>query len=267
MKKGAAAGANDFFEAMFGAGNPKFGPKKTRSVVHPIKCTLEDLYKGKATRIRVVRDRLKVVGGDEGAKTLVKEPKVLECRIEKGAPDGEKYIFHGEADEHPEKEAGDVVFVVSQQPHSTYKRNGADLLLTKEISLIEALCGVDFEVGHLDGTKFRIKSQEGKPIKPNEILTIQEKGMPFHKSGWKFGNLFVMFKVQFPEQVTPEQKDAIHKSLIGVDKQKSAIPNERIREVKYMEPFEDEQRNTHAQGGTKAQDSDDEDHHDEKERV
>jgi hypothetical protein len=34
--------------------------------------------------------------------------------IDKGSPDGEKFIFHGEADEHPDRESGDVVFVVQQ---------------------------------------------------------------------------------------------------------------------------------------------------------
>ena len=59
------------------------------------------------------------------------EKKVLECKISQGAPDGEKYIFHGEADEHPDKEAGDVVFIVSEQKHATFKRRGADLLMNK----------------------------------------------------------------------------------------------------------------------------------------
>ena len=33
---------------------------------------------------------------------------MLEVTVDKGSPDGEKYFFHGEADEHPVKEAGDV---------------------------------------------------------------------------------------------------------------------------------------------------------------
>ena len=43
---------------------------------------------------------------------MVKEKKILEVQIDKGAPDGEKYVFHGEADEYPGIEAGDVVIVV-----------------------------------------------------------------------------------------------------------------------------------------------------------
>ena len=41
----------------------------------------------------------------------------MEVTIDKGSPDGAKYIFHGEADEYPDKDAGDVVFIVQQQKH------------------------------------------------------------------------------------------------------------------------------------------------------
>lgn len=47
-------------------------------------------------------------------KRISKEKKVIECSVDRGAPDGEKYFFHGEADEHPDKEAGDVVLIVAQ---------------------------------------------------------------------------------------------------------------------------------------------------------
>lgn len=47
-------------------------------------------------------------------KKVVKEKKVIECNIDKGSPHGEKYIFHGESDEHPDKEPGDVVIVVNE---------------------------------------------------------------------------------------------------------------------------------------------------------
>lgn len=203
------------------------GPKKTKSVVHPVKCTLEELYSGKVTRIKVNRDRVKK--GD-AAKITVKEKKVLEVRVDKGAPDGEKYIFHGEADEHPEKEAGDVVFVVAQQKHAVYKRRGADLLMNKEITLMEALCGVNFIVKFLDGTEFRVKSEEGEVIKPDQILTIEEKGMPFHKNPFKFGNLFIMFKISFPDKIAPTQKSQLQEAIGQLEGMKVSAEDER-REV------------------------------------
>jgi DnaJ family protein A protein 2 len=84
----------------------------------------------------------------------------LECKVDKGAPDGEKYIFHGEADEHPNKEAGDIVFIVSEEKHKIFKRRGADLLMTKEISVIEAICGLNFVIDFIDGTKFNVTSND-----------------------------------------------------------------------------------------------------------
>lgn len=75
-------------------------------------------------------------------------------------------------------------------------------MIEQEISLLEALTGVDFVVTHLDGSKIRIKNNPGEVIKPDDIKTVIEKGLPFHKSSFKFGNLFVMFKVTFPKSVT-----------------------------------------------------------------
>jgi DnaJ homolog subfamily A member 2 len=94
-------------------------------------------------------------------KKVVKEKKVIEVEVDKGAPHGEKYLFHGESDEYPDCEPGDVIIVVDEQPHKVFKRKGADLLMEKEISLLEALTGCDFVVEFLNGTSFRVKSTPG----------------------------------------------------------------------------------------------------------
>lgn len=94
-------------------------------------------------------------------KKVVKEKKVLEVEVDKGAPHGEKYLFHGESDEYPDCDPGDVIIVVDEQPHKFFKRKGADLLIEKEISLLESLTGCDFVVEYLDGSSFRIKSTPG----------------------------------------------------------------------------------------------------------
>ena len=176
--------------------------------------TLEEIFKGKTTKIAVNRDRICTTcdgkGGKDGAnstcsgckgrgmrtqmtmlgpgmysqstgpcsdcggtgeqideankckncngKKVVKEKKVLECAIDKGSPHGERYIFHGESDEHPSAEAGDVVIVVDEQPHKLFKRKGADLFMEKEITLLEALTGCNFVIDFLDGSKFRVQS-------------------------------------------------------------------------------------------------------------
>ena len=98
------------------------------------------------------------------------------------------------------------------------------MLMKQEISLMDALCGVNFIVNFLDGSKFRVKTEPGMVIKPDQVLTVEEKGMPFHKNSFKYGNLFIMFKIKFPEKIMPNQKPAMTKavetlnSLDGEDK-------------------------------------------------
>ena len=74
--------------------------------------------------------------------------------------------------------------------------------MDKTITLNEALLGVNFEITHLDGAKLRIKNVPGEVIKPDEIKTLEGKGLPFHKKSFEFGNLFIIFKVKFPDTLT-----------------------------------------------------------------
>mmetsp|Transcript_23397 Transcript_23397/g.53697 ORF Transcript_23397/g.53697 Transcript_23397/m.53697 type:complete len:286 (+) Transcript_23397:205-1062(+) len=174
---GAAARGEDLFSMFFGGGrgSRRAGPRKGPSVNHPIKVSLEDLYNGKTVKLAVNR---KVIVGDSkicekcGGQGVVmevrqigpgmitqmqrscpqcdgqgntaktkSERKVLEVHIEKGMKHNQKVQFRGMADEVPGMEPGDVNFIVQEKDHELFKRKGADLLVTKDISLNQALCG------------------------------------------------------------------------------------------------------------------------------
>jgi len=49
-------------------------------------------------------------------------------------------------------------------------------------------------------------------------MTVEDKGLPFHKNPYKFGNLFVLFKVTFPEAVNQEQISSITNTLSNMKK-------------------------------------------------
>merc|ERR1719393_260950 len=74
--------------------------------------------------------------------------------------------FREMADEHPDADTGDVVFVLKEQEHKEFKRKGADLFIERKISLVEALCGFEIEVTHLDGRKLLVKSSPRDIVKP-----------------------------------------------------------------------------------------------------
>lgn len=193
-------------------------------------------------------------------KKVVKEKKVLEAEIDKGTPNGYQYTFHGEADEFPGTEPGDVVIVAQEQPHKRFKRKGADLLMEKNITLQEALTGVDFVMTHLDGTKIRIKNEPGEVIKPDDLKTVVGKGLPFHKKAYETGNLYIIFKVTFPDKLDVKQVQALNLCLAPAGKKNKADDDEKMEatETCKLSKYDENQRNTHAQGGTEG-DSDEED--------
>lgn len=112
---------------------------------------------------------------------------------------------------------------------------------------------------HLDGRMVRIQNDQGKVIKPNSIMVCESLGMPFHKTPYKFGNLFITFKVDFPEAVDQAQMSEIQKILSSQSKssaEKSEING--VEEKVILQKFEEHHKNTHAQGGTRGNDSEEE---------
>ena len=97
------------------------------------------------------------------------------------------------------------------------------MLMEKEITLLEALSGVDFVVDFLDGSKFRVKTDAGVVVKPDSLMTIPEKGLPFHKNPYKFGNLFVIFSVKFPETLGASEISSINETLKGMKKKNTKM--------------------------------------------
>lgn len=197
--------ASDIFEAFFGGGGRRGGGtrrrQKTKDVVQNLKVTLEQMYSGYTKKMAITRqviDRKKGVqecrecdgrgvkvevvrmgpmiqqmqsqchncGGQGKSFQTKQEREVLEVHIQKGSPDGHKVVFREMADEHPDADAGDVVFVLKQQEHADFKRKGADLFIERKISLVEALCGFTMELTHLDGRKLQIKTSPGEIVKP-----------------------------------------------------------------------------------------------------
>jgi len=210
----------DVFDMFFGGGgggrSQKPRRRKTKDVVHTLSVTLEQLYNGATKKMAVNREvldqkagvktcpdcdgrgvRVKVIrmgpmiqqvqqpcdtcGGTGKIFRTKKEREVLEIFVEKGAPDGHRVVFPGKADEHPDADPGDVVFVLKQKEHGEMIRKGADLYVKRDISLAEALCGFSLEVEHLDGRKLLVKSNKGEVTKPclKDPLAAEAGGVEF----------------------------------------------------------------------------------------
>lgn len=105
----------------------------------------------------------------------------------------------GESDQMPGVETGDVVILLQQIPHETFTRSHDDLFLNKKIRLVEALCGVQIVVKHLDGRDLVLKREAGQIIRPGDVKKVEGEGMPRYKNPFEKGNLYAKFEVIFPE--------------------------------------------------------------------
>jgi DnaJ homolog subfamily A member 2 len=139
-----------------------------------------------------------------------------------------------------------VIIVAQEQPHKKFKRKGADLLMEKQITLHEALTGVDFVVTHLDGVKIRIRNEPGEVIKPDDLKTVTGKGLPFHKKAYETGNLYIIFKVSFPDHITNNQVEALKLCLHAVNKKKEEDDDMETSETCKLVKYDESARNTHA---------------------
>jgi DnaJ family protein A protein 2 len=181
---------------------------------------------------------------------IKEEKKEFEVKLDKGAPDGKRYVFEEEGNEVAGcEEAGDVLFEIYSEEHPKFKRKGADLILKQEITLLQALTGAKLAVDFLDGKKLQIDSQ-GLIIKPNTIMTVEGKGMPMYKIPGKFGNLFIIFSIKFPSTLTKEIVALLKQSY----PEKTAITAPENSVTKTMVEYKEDHRNMHHEGGAEGKD-------------
>lgn len=191
-----------------------------------MKMEIRQLGPGMIQQMQTTCPKCKGQGNMAETKT---ERKVLEVHIEKGAKDGQKISFKGAGDEMPGMEPGDINFIVKIKEHSQFVRRGADLLIQKKISLAQALTGFRFKITHLDGRKLIIKAKPGEIIHPESTdengkvipfsKCIPQEGMPSLGNPFVKGNLYVVFRVEFPtdHSFTDEQIQVLKSILPDPD--------------------------------------------------
>lgn len=75
--------------------------------------------------------------------------------------DGQKITFHGEGDQEPGLEPGDVIIVLDQKEHAVFQRQGDDLIMKMNLKLTEALCGFKKTIETLDDRVLVVSTQPG----------------------------------------------------------------------------------------------------------
>ena len=212
---------------MFGGAGTPAGPRKGRDLVHALKVSLEDLYKGKVSKMALQKTVLCPTCGGKGGKVesittctgcngtgqkvvtrqmgpmiqrfqtlcpdcngegeiipeedkckechgkkVVSERKVLSVHVDKGMQEGQRITFAEEADQAPNVQPGDVIFVIETKEHDRFQRKGDDLFHKAKIDLVTALTGGEFAIEHLDERYLRVEILPGEVIKPGMAPTL-----------------------------------------------------------------------------------------------
>ncbi|KAL8256969.1 hypothetical protein R6Q59_029010 [Mikania micrantha] len=181
--------------------------KKAAAVENVLACSLVDLYKGAKKKIKISRTVL-----DSFGKIRTVE-EILTIEIKPGWKKGTKVTFPEKGNQEPGVIAADLIFIIDEKPHDVFTREGNDLVVNEEISLLEALTGKTVELTTLDGRILAIPVTE--MVKPGYELTIANEGMPISKEPRKKGNLRIRFDVRYPSRLTNEQKSDLRRVLGG----------------------------------------------------
>lgn len=142
------------------------------------------------------RDRCKACTG----RKILRQKKILEVHIDKGMKDGQKIVFHGEGDQEPGLEPGDIIIVLDQKEHAVFTRQGEDLFMNMELQLVESLCGFQKPLKTLDNRTLLITSHPGELIRPGDKKCVLNEGMPIYRRPFEKGRLIILFNVVFPEE-------------------------------------------------------------------
>uniref|UniRef100_A0A7N0VET1 J domain-containing protein n=1 Tax=Kalanchoe fedtschenkoi TaxID=63787 RepID=A0A7N0VET1_KALFE len=214
---GGGGGAGGFPRGMFNedifssfrGGGPGEGsanaPRKAPPIERTLPCSLEDLYKGTTKKMKISRDAIDSTGRTNSVE------EILTIEIRPGWKKGTKITFPEKGNETRGVIPSDLVFIIDEKPHSVFKRDGNDLVVTEKISLVEALTGYTAQITTLDGRTLTVPINS--IISPTYEEVVKGEGMPIPKDPSKRGNLRIKFNIRFPARLTAEQKTGIKKLL------------------------------------------------------
>lgn len=176
----------------------------------------------------------------KGERT-VKQKKILELYIPRGSREGERIVLPNEADQDPDdEEPGDIIFELVEEPHDVFNRAGADLQAEIEVDLAESLAGINRTVlKHLDGRGINLNTtQDGRVLRPNEVLKISGEGMPIKRSDTR-GDLYLAVNVRFPKDgwlglETPDAAEKVRSILLAGEVTSEELTTDTVDEVDFQ---------------------------------
>eukprot|EP00210_Caulerpa_lentillifera_P000645 g623.t1 len=139
------------------------------------------------------------------------EDDIITVHIKPGMHDGQEILFFEDGEPIVDGDSGDLKFTVKVLPDRIFKREGDNLHMVHTISLLDALTGFSRQIPHLDGHLFTLESKN--VTYPQQMVSIENEGMPIPERGGRRGKLLITYHVEFPIGLTAEQQTEIKRIL------------------------------------------------------
>ncbi len=135
-----------------------------------------------------------------GGRGYIKKKAELKLTLPAGLENGQVVTVTG-AGEYGKGGNGDLLIIISVQPHKLYARKGNDLYLTVPITLSQATLGDKISIPSLTDKKITLNipecTQSGDVVKLSGQGIVTKKGT---------GNLYVTLNVETPKNLNRQQK-------------------------------------------------------------
>jgi DnaJ family protein A protein 2 len=190
-------------------------------------------------------------GGECGkcsGKKTVSIKRHLDCYVRPGSSPGTSITFKNEADWVADfSDIGDlIVYVNCKNEDMGFYREGDNLIMKRNISLLESLTGSVIYFKHLDNRIIKVAYNE--IIHPGQKMVIKNEGMPNLADNLVRGDLILIFEIQFPQILDKERAKYLVKILPQPKKQIWDLQMEKLSEnevtIHTMQPFQDNQTGT-----------------------
>ena len=173
-------------------------------IVKELHITYEESYMGCVKNIKIDRE-VSYIGSDKKTHKI-NEDELIYINIPMGIDDGEVIILEERGNIFG-KLKGNIRIIVKLEKHDIFDRDGLNLILKKNISLVEALNGIKLQITHLNKKKYNFTTAD-KIIQPNSVEEIKELG--FKRVDLPYvGKLLIKFNVSIPENLSLEQRKEI----------------------------------------------------------
>lgn len=127
--------------------------------------------------------------------------------------------------------AGDLLVTVRVKQHETFERDGDNLHMLHEISMVQAALGAELQIdGILEDEKVPVRIPEG--CQNDQTIRVRDYGMPRLRSE-KRGDLYVHVKVQIPKKLSKREREILEELAdeMGEEVSGSRSTFDKIRDV------------------------------------